>query len=69
MKAPGDEAPKVQLRMFSFPSVTNIVLVDDSEEEEQISEEKSVVDEPFMQPMRKRSSSITTFIFENKGSL
>ena len=69
----GDMAPKFimveQTCHFPHMDMKDLLIVDD-EEEEQIQEAKNPSDdEPLMQPTIRRSSSIGTFIFENKEAL
>ena len=69
-------APKFTMVEYScnFPCFKDneIIIVDDSMEEEQIQEPKKLEidgEDPLTQPIFRRSSSIGTFIFENKEAL
>ena len=69
-------APKFTMVEHScnFPCFQNnqFIIIDDSQEEEQIQELKKLDkdgEDPLTQPIFRRSSSIGTFIFENKEAL
>ena len=69
-------APKFTMVEHScnFPCFQNneFLIIDDSQKEEQIQEPKKLEmdgEDPLMQPIFRRSSSIGTFIFENKEAL
>ena len=69
-------APKFTMVEHScnFPCIQNneFLIIDDSMEEEKIQEPKKLEmdgEDPLMQPIFRRSSSIGTFIFENKEAL
>ena len=69
-------APKFTMVEHScfFPCFeqNQFLIIDDSQEEEQIQEPKKLEmegEDPLTQPIFRRSSSIGTFIFENKEAL